>query len=289
MAALQTIDHAVIAVRDLDAASAVYTALLGRRASWRGNHPGMGTANVLFRLDNTYLELLGPSGPGWLGDALRQHLDSAGEGPFALAFGTADIHAAVSSLRAAELRFGDSVDGEGRDGDRRRTWKISAIPATDTRGLNLFIVQHLTAPDALPFAEPAADQASAVAGVDHFVIMTSDPDGARGFYGDKLELRLALDRDFPERGVRLLFFRIGGITLECAAPSVADPSGAGSDQFWGISYRVPDIERARDRVAAAGIDVSEVRKGQRPGTRVCTVRDRTHGVATLFIAHESQP
>jgi catechol 2,3-dioxygenase-like lactoylglutathione lyase family enzyme len=57
-AALTTIDHAVIAVRDLDAASETYARLLGRRPSWRGSHPGAGTANVLFRLDNTYLEPL---------------------------------------------------------------------------------------------------------------------------------------------------------------------------------------------------------------------------------------
>ena len=40
------------------AAMDLYGRLLGRRPSWRGEHPGYGTANTLFRLDNTYLELL---------------------------------------------------------------------------------------------------------------------------------------------------------------------------------------------------------------------------------------
>ena len=53
-----TLDHVVIAVRDLDAATADYTALLGREPSWRGEHPKYGTQNTLFRIDNTYIELL---------------------------------------------------------------------------------------------------------------------------------------------------------------------------------------------------------------------------------------
>ena len=53
------------------------------------------------------------------------------------------------------------------------------------------------------------------------------------------------------------------------------------DRFWGISWRVVDADAARARLAAADFDVSEVRSGRRPGTRVFTVRAPTHGVATL--------
>ena len=47
---LQSLDHAIVAVRDLTAAARTYTALLGRSPSWRGEHPGLGTNNVLYRL-----------------------------------------------------------------------------------------------------------------------------------------------------------------------------------------------------------------------------------------------
>jgi len=112
-----------------------------------------------------------------------------------------------------------------------------------------------------------------------------------------LGLRLALDRTFEERGMRLLFFRTGGVTVECAAPLVSNESTAliggaeraelaRSDRFWGVSYRVANIEAARERVAHQGFDVSEIRKGNKPGTRVCTVRSETHGVATLLLGPE---
>ena len=60
-----SIDHIIIAVSDLAEASAEYSALLGRQPSWRGAHPDYGTANTLFKLDNTYIELLAADGAAW--------------------------------------------------------------------------------------------------------------------------------------------------------------------------------------------------------------------------------
>lgn len=99
---------------------------------------------------------------------------------------------------------------------------------------------------------------------------------------DGLGLRLALDRTFEAWGVRLLFSRVGGLTVEVAASlTPADPTAA--DRLWGISRRVSDIEAAHARLVAEGFAVSEIRGGRRPNTRVATVRAETHGVATLVI------
>ena len=98
-ATLTALDHVVVAVRDLEAATATYAALFGRRPSWRGSHPGWGTANTLFRLANTYVELLAPAGEGPIGAALAAHLDTRGEGPYALAFATADADACAATLQ----------------------------------------------------------------------------------------------------------------------------------------------------------------------------------------------
>ena len=66
------LDHVILAVRDLDDATRRYTAVLSRRPSWRGDHPGQGSANALFRLDNTYIELITPHGDGPLGRSVER-------------------------------------------------------------------------------------------------------------------------------------------------------------------------------------------------------------------------
>ncbi|HKE10536.1 MAG TPA: hypothetical protein VKE73_03105, partial [Myxococcota bacterium] len=53
------------------------------------------------------------------------------------------------------------------------------------------------------------------------------------------------------------------------------------------AWRTEDVAAARARLAAAGFEVSEVRRGQKRGTRVCTVRRETHGVSTLLIGPDT--
>lgn len=278
------LDHLVVAVRDLAAATELYAKLLGRAPSWRGAHPGWGTANALFRLENTYLELVSPSGAGPMGEGLRTRLAGAGEGLVGFALRTDDATACSTRLRAAGLAAADPIVGEGHDtgtGAVRR-WRNVLLPAAASRGILVFGIEHGSPSDALPLVAPERPAAS-ISGIDHVVVRTEAPDAAIRFYGDQLGLRLALDKTFEQWGARLLFFRVGGVTVEIAAPAQATEQPASEDVCWGISWRVPDVEAARERVGAAGFDVSESRPGRRPDTRVCTVREPTCGVATLLI------
>ena len=119
--------------------------------------------------------------------------------------------------------------------------------------------------------------------IDHVVVRTTDPGRAIALWRDRLGLRLALDREFPARGLRLLFLRSAGMTLEYAAPLPPASGPALDDALYGMSYRVTDLAARRDRLLAAGIDVSQPRPGMRPGTTVVTVRSATAGVPTLLL------
>lgn len=130
-----------------------------------------------------------------------------------------------------------------------------------------------------------------VLGIDHVVVNTPDADRAIRTWRDRLGVRLALDREFPERGLRMLFFRSGGVTLEFVAALGSPASGgaAGDDVLHGIAYRVSDVAALRTRLVGAGFDVSPVREGQKAGTRVATVRSGTASVPTLLIEAARAP
>ena len=129
----------------------------------------------------------------------------------------------------------------------------------------------------------AAVPRAAEVAIDHVVVETPDADRAIGLWRDRMGLRLALDRMFPERGLRLVFFRSGGVTLELAAAHPAPTVADGPDRLHGVSYRVTNLGARRERLLRAGVDVSEIRRGMRPGTSVATVRSGTAGVPTLLL------
>ena len=88
--------------------------------------------------------------------------------------------------------------------------------------------------------------------------------------------------------LRILFFRVGGVTLEVAGPLEPPAAAGAADRFGGLAYRVADVAAARARLAAAGFDVSPVRPGAKPGTLVCSVRAGTASVPTLLIGPAGQ-
>ena len=133
---------------------------------------------------------------------------------------------------------------------------------------------------------PAAVADAAVTGLDHVVIRTADPERAIALYAGRLGLSLRLDRSEPAWGARMLFFRCGDLIIEVVHDTKAGVGG-GADRLWGLSWRVGNIEAAHARLQAAGIEVSDIRSGRRPGTRVFTVRNNTAGVPTLMIADKS--
>lgn len=292
------IDHVVVAVHDVTAAGPAMARLLGCAPCWEGLQPADGTSSLLFRLANTTIELLAPEGEGPIATLLRARLEAAGEGLFRLDFGTAHLDAVCDSLKTAGFAAPPPGDGLAHDepSGAWRRFRFVEISPDQNRGVRTRVVED-TSPDAIvPEAQPLSGDGSCVGRVDHVVIMTREPDHALAFYGDALGLRLALDRTFEKRGVRLIFFRTGGLTLEIGSSLSAQGEAGGlgapgddADLLWGIAHQVADAERARARLIDTGFDVTPIRDGHKPGTRVFTVKDAPFAMPTLFIEPVAQP
>ncbi len=273
------IDHIALAVHDLDSAMDAYQRMLGLEPNWIGGDGG--ARHAWFQLPNMALDLISPSGEGAFGGVIRTHLEAHGEGLWALAF-TSDNAAADQALMARRglSGTGPSSTRSTHDDGRKRDWNISALKGEDTAGINILLVDPPRDGQAWPLSAVVAP--GPVTELDHIVIRTPNPDRALGIYGAKLGLDLRLDRSNTDWGVRQLFFRCGTGIVEFGA-SLKHPASDAADSYGGLAWRVADADAARERLLTAGFDVSDIRTGRKPGTRVLTVRSGVPAGPALLI------
>jgi catechol 2,3-dioxygenase-like lactoylglutathione lyase family enzyme len=269
-------DHVVVLVNDIDAGTAAYQALLGRAPSWRAGREGAQT--VLFSLDNVSVELMAPSGDGEIAERIRAVLVQQGEGLASLCFKVDDLDSTHRRLERLALDPDPIAAVESRDDASGATlsWRRTRAATAQAGGVRLFFIE-LSQPRP---PSPATGEAS-IAALDHVVVSTADPEAAAALYGARLGLDMALDRSHPEWG-RLMFFRCGDLIVE-VTHRPGKHATATRDRLAGLCWRAADLDATHARLVAAGIEVSEVRPGRKPNTRVATVRSHACGVPTLLI------
>ena len=270
------LDHIVVLLEDVHTGAAIYETLLGRAPAWRNS--GDGAERVLFTLDNMTLELMAPHGYSVAADHIRDVVKASGEGLASICFRTGDIAKMHRRLDRVALKPDPIVEVESRDSVSGAvlSWRRTRAATDLTRGVRMFFLELAGERPHSAVAAPGS-----IVGLDHVVISTQDPERAAALYGARLGLDMALDRTHADWG-QLMFFRCGDLIVElvCRPGAGGDPA---HDKLWGLSWRVDDIEAARGRLAGAGIDVSEVRAGRKPSTRVMSVRNGTSGVHTLLL------
>ena len=271
------LDHVVVLVNDGSAAASAYQTLFARTPAWQ--HSGEGADRVLFTLDNMTVELMAPAGDGAAAERIRAVIAAQGEGLASLCFRTHDI--AKMHLRLDRLALSPEpvAEAESRDAISSATlsWKRTRAATDATRGIRLFFVELARERPLSVRTVPAS-----ITAMDHVVISTADPERAAALYGARLGLDMALDRSHPDWG-RLMFFRCGGDLIVEVTHQPGKVAETAPDRLRGVCWRVADIDATHARLAGAGVDVSEIRTGRKPGTLVMTVRNGTCGVPTLLV------
>jgi catechol 2,3-dioxygenase-like lactoylglutathione lyase family enzyme len=276
------LDHVVALVRDIGAAKTAYQTLLGRAPAWQNS--GEGADRVLFTLANMTIELMAPSGFNVAADRIRALLDDR-EGVLAsLCFRVADMGKMHRRLERVALRPDPVAEVESSDVASGAVlhWKRTRAATELTRGVRMFFLELA---EERPLS--AATDLAPIDGLDHVVVTTEDSDRAAALYGARLGLDLALDRSHQDWG-QLMFFRCGDLIVEVVRRPVAGGDSL-HDRLWGLSWRVADIDATRARLLAAGLDVTEVRNGRKPGTRIMTVRNGTCGIQTVLLERSPKP
>ena len=236
---IESLDHVIIAVNNLEEAEQNYQNILGIKPSWRGRHKEWGTSNSLFNLQNTYLELLAVTGDGVGAQLVKNKIKNDGEGLMGIAFGTNDLE----SLRIKLINHGYSLSDQSYgetlhvDNNFKRSWINQFLPIELTRGLFSFIIQHKEGH--LPEAKKYTD--NIVKKLDHVVIQTNDPDSFIEIYNKIFDLKLSLDKFIETWQRRILFFKLNKTIIEVIEEK--DKNESPKDKLWGLAWEVEDIHK----------------------------------------------
>ncbi len=270
-----SLDHVVIGVSDLEASSATWSQVLGRSYSWRGRHPDYGTANILFRLDNAYIELLALDSNAsrttpWTA-GLAIFLAEKGDGIYALALQTPDVARSAASLREKGLAIEDPADGEGVDLDTGavRHWTNARISAEASGGARCFVIEHRSPPDALPRSALTVPAEAGVVSLPVVGMETENIEAARNLWRNVFSLA-----EVPLSGGWRYDLDKAGLILRGGV-------GSGGDlpHRWSlVVLEVARLDAVRERL---GVDYEEGHFLGKPGLLLSA------SGATLFLLEES--
>jgi hypothetical protein len=260
--AIAGIDHALIGVRDLEAARAAWQAL-GFTVTPRGRHIGWGTANYCVMLERGYVELLGIVDPQQFTNDLDKFLAER-EGPLGLAFRSREAERTARWLRERGL----TPDGpkeltrtlELPEGDVSPAFRLVFPPPEATPGLRSFFCQHLT-PDLIrpPGWLMHRIHAFSLEAVVTVVERPSDlaPAYARLFGPSAVTAETGSLRVATGEGA-LLFVTAAG--LQARYPGIDLPR---HDPPWtaALQIGVPILPDAADYLEAKGVRIAGTRDG----------------------------
>jgi hypothetical protein len=175
-----SLDHVLVAVRDLTEAASRFESAYGLRALPGGRHPGVGTANMIIPLGTAYLELIAVVDPAEAGRAptSRRVTRAVAEGrTFATwAVRTDNLDALRDHISAAGVALPDPTAGarERPDGVTLR-WRTQFLVPAGEEGVLPFVIEWLVPPGMHP-AEAAVDHPSRARGIQS--VRLGDPDPA---------------------------------------------------------------------------------------------------------------
>lgn len=256
------LDHIRITVTDLNTEVDHYAALLGIAPAWRGSKDGQDRA--IFNTDNVAVHLVA---------------SEQAQGLEAICFAVDSLQRMHRRLKRVGIACHETPAEDSNAADALPAVLIAS--SADTRGIQI----SFTAQD----SGTVTTTAVAANGLDHIVIASECAERTAFLLGSQLGLDMRLDMSRPEWKARLMFFRCGDLIVEVFeklgedGPHARDHSSSQHDSFYGLTWRVADADASQARLTDAGFDVSQVRKGRKPGSRVLTVRNNTAGVATLLI------
>jgi catechol 2,3-dioxygenase-like lactoylglutathione lyase family enzyme len=249
-------DHAVIAVRDLDAAISAYRAL-GFEVSPGGRHTGLGTYNAIIRFGLDYIELLSvydrveaEQGRGLSGKALLNFFEKQEGGLVGYALATDDIEQEAQRFLHTGLQAqGPFAMQRMRPDGRLLCWSLLVPGGVPWRRPWPFFI-HWGVPDEqrLAWEKPGA-HANGVVSWTGISVGVQNLESAIDLYQRQIGLAPSHSDDMPALAARRATFRVGPASIELLAPVGQGPvqyllATAGEGPFE-VRLAVRDLNQMR--------------------------------------------
>ena len=153
--------------------------------------------------------------------------------------------------------------------------RLFSLKKTNSSDLNLLIFDKDTS-----LSNKGNYEDDTISKFNQIIIYTPDAEYLRNLFTEKLGIRLALDKifNFGEKDIRMMFFRIGGVTLE-----VIENPDSKSLSYGGVGWHSENISKCHKRLIDSNFELSEIRKGRKPGTVVATIRNAPLKMPTIII------
>ena len=145
---IESLDHPVLAARDLDVARVTYERL-GFTVPPRGSHVEWGTGNLCIMFPDDYIEIRGIVDASRFTMNLDKHLDRFGEGLMGVAFRSDDVQASYGEMTKHGMSVSEprrlTRNFEHPEGWTQPSFRLCVPEPEDIEGLmHVVVLQHLT-------------------------------------------------------------------------------------------------------------------------------------------------
>lgn len=262
-------DHVIIATRNLDAATQLYSKRFGLDARFGGRHTGRGTHNAIVRFGLDYLELLSVVDEDELRASpakrvrLLDFLARQEGGLLAYCLATDDIDALAEQFRGAGLDALGPFDMERTRPDGiTLKWRLLIPGGSAYRQPWPFFIQwEMGDEERLTHDMPGKHPLGAT-GVTGIAIAVTDLDAARHLYSEQLGLELHTQDVVDELGIARLQYQLGDFQIDLlvaeSAGPVQDDLDKNGEGVYAITLAVQSLNEATQWLTEQGIPIAAV-------------------------------
>ncbi|MDC0432073.1 hypothetical protein OAL90_00365 [Hyphomicrobiales bacterium] len=278
---LSQIKNIFFVTDDIEKSSKEFSLFFSKEAYFKGFSNQLGVEIQIFSIGNLSINIISSFCEGLWSEKILNFKKKRKEGLFGLELMSDGIINDYENLKKIEIPVGEIEKITIQDlKDKIYTHNSFSIDESLVSNLNIMVSDNTN----FSIEEENHDPNTNIESINQVVIKTNNPDGIVNLFEKNLEIRLALDKTFKEWSGRMLFFRIGGVTLE-----VVEEEGLNNlNEYYGIGWHSDNFTECYEDLTQKGFSFSEIRKGRKPGTLVSTLNDPILGIPAILIGLDGE-